>query len=224
MAGGANPQNTAQPNVYDQSAGAYNAALAGTGAAMAGPQIGQFMNPYTQMVTGQTMQDLERQRQMAINTAGQQATQAGAFGGSRHGVAEALTNEGFARQGAQAFANLNQQGFNTALGAGQAQQGMMLQGAGQLGNLANLGFGFGQQIAGQQGQQGALQQGLQQMLIDAAKGQYAGFTGAPEQALSTRVGSTGAANMGQQTQTTTKTPGLFDYLSLGADVIGKMPF
>ena len=225
MAGPANPANvapaqtatTAQPNVFNQSAGAYNTALAGTqGAAMGqGPNIGQFMNPYQQMVTGQTLSDLERQRQMQMNTLGQQATQAGAFGGSRHGVAEALTNEGFARQGAQAFGNLQQQGFNTALGAAQQQQQTQLGAANQMANLANLGFGFGTQLNQQQAQQGALQQGLQQMLIDAAKGQYQNFTGAPQQALQLPMAAVGAANMGQQTQTQSYKPGLFDYLNLG---------
>lgn len=214
MAGAANPQQT-QPNVYGQSAGAYNAALAGTGAAMAGPQIGRFMNPYTSMVTGQTLQDLERQRQMAVNTTGQQATQAGAFGGSRHGVAEALTNEGFARQGAQAFGNLQQQGFNTALGAGQNQQNIMLQGAGQLGNLAQTGFNFGQNISNQQAMQGGLQQALQQTLIDAARQQYQGFTGAPQQALALPLQALGSAPIPQST-TSTRQPGLFDYLTMGA--------
>ena len=209
-----------QPNVFQQSAGAYNTALGGTqGAAMGqGPNIGQFMNPYQQMVTGQTMQDLERQRQMQMNTLGQQASQAGAFGGSRHGVAEALTNEGFARQGAQAFGNLQQQGFNTALGAAQQQQQTQLNAANQMGQLANLGFGFGTQLNQQQAQQGALQQGLQQMLIDAAKGQFGGFTGAPGQSLQLPLAAVGAANMGQQTQTQQYNPGLFDYLKLGASM------
>jgi hypothetical protein len=212
-----------QPNVFQQSAGAYNTALGGTqGAAMGqGPNIGQFMNPYQQMVTGQTMQDLERQRQMQMNTLGQQASQAGAFGGSRHGVAEALTNEGFARQGAQAFGNLQQQGFNTALGASQQQQQTQLNAANQMGQLANLGFGFGTQLNQQQAQQGALQQGLQQMLIDAAKGQFGGFTGAPGQALQLPMAAVGAANMGQQTQTQQYNPGLFDYHKLGASFIPK---
>jgi hypothetical protein len=210
MAGAANPQATSPvgANVYQTSASLYNQAAAG-------PNIGQFMNPYTRMVTGQTMADLERQRQMAVNTTGQQATQAGAFGGSRHGVAEALTNAEFARQGAQTFGNLQQQGFNTALGAAQGQQGIQS-------NLANLGFGFGQQIAGQQAQQGALQQGIQQMLMDAAKGQYAGFAGAPQNALQTMLASVGAANMGQQTQTASKQPGLFDYLAIAATAIPKV--
>jgi hypothetical protein len=175
------------------------------------------------MVTGQTLSDLERQRQMQMNTLGQQATQAGAFGGSRHGVAEALTNEGFARQGAQAFGNLQQQGFNTALGAAQQQQQTQLGAANQMANLANLGFGFGTQLNQQQAQQGALQQGLQQMLIDAAKGQYQGFTGAPQQALQLPMAAVGAANMGQQTQTQQYKPGLFNYLTAFAGMIPRGP-
>lgn len=212
----------AGPNVYDQSAGAYNQAIAGTQQAMGGPNIGQFMNPYTSMVTGRTLGDLERQRQMAVNTTGQQAQQAGAFGGSRHGVAESLTNEGFARQGANTFANLQQQGFNTALGAAQNQQQIGLQGANQLGNLAQTGFGFGQQISGQQAQQGAQQQALIQQLINAGKGQTLGYTGAPQASLQLPMAALGSANMGQQTQTTTSQPGLFDYLTLGANTAGTL--
>ena len=234
MAGGANPQQTqapmgqpqpmqaqgGTPNVYDQSAGAYNAALGGTQQAMAGPNIGAFMNPYQNMVTGQALGDLERQRQMATNAMDAQAGQAGAFGGSRHGVAQGATNEGFARQGANMFAGLQNQGFNTALGAAQNQQGMQMQGAGQMGNLANLGFGFGNQIADRQQAQGGLQQGAQQMLIDASRGQFDGYSSAPINALQTRMASTGAANMGQNTSTQKKNPGLFDYLSLGASFAG----
>jgi hypothetical protein len=234
MAGGANPQQTqapmaqpmqpmqgAQPSVYDQSAGAYNAALGGTQQAMGGPNIGAFMNPYENMVTGQALGDLERQRQMATNTMDAQAGAAGAFGGSRHGVAQGATNEGFARQGANMFAGLQSQGFDNALGAAQNQQGMQMQGAGQMGNLANLGFGFGNQIADRQQAQGGMQQGMQQMLIDAAKGQYAGYTGAPMDALQTNIAATGAANMGQNTTTAKKNPGLWDYLSLGAQAFPK---
>jgi hypothetical protein len=202
-------------NVNQAAAGGLQQAMQGTQRAMAGPNIGQFMNPYTSMVTGQTLSDLERQRQMAVNTTGAQATQAGAFGGSRHGVAEALTNEGFARQGAQTFGNLQQQGFNTALGAAQAQQGLQMGGAAQLGQLGQQAFGTGQAIQQQQMQQGLMQQGLQQALIDAARGQYAGFTGAPQQALSLPLAALGAAPV-PQTTTQSKQPGLFDYLSLGA--------
>jgi len=200
-------------NVNQAAAGGLQQAMQGTQRAMAGPNIGQFMNPYTSMVTGQTLSDLERQRQMAVNTTGAQATQAGAFGGSRHGVAEALTNEGFARQGAQTFGNLQQQGFNTALGAAQAQQGLQMGGAAQLGQLGQQAFGTGQAIQQQQMQQGLMQQGLQQALIDAARQQYAGYTGAPLQALTAPLAALGATP-NQSTTTQSRQPGLFDYLKL----------
>lgn len=209
------------PNIYDQSAGALTGAIGATNDAMQGPQIDQFMNPYTSAVTDRTMQDLERQRLMQTNNIGAQASAAGAFGGSRHGVAEALTNEGFARQGADTFANLNMQGFNTALDAAQRQQGIGLQGAGLLGDLSRTGFGMGQEINQQQMQQGGLQQGLMQMLMDAARQQYAGFTGAPQNAVELPLAAVGGANMGQGTTTgeTTQQPGLFNYLSLGASFL-----
>ena len=83
MAGAANPQMAAPAapggNVFQQAAGLY-------GQAAAGPNIGQFMNPYTSQVIGRTGMDMARQAQIAQNQLGAQATQAGAFGGSRHGV------------------------------------------------------------------------------------------------------------------------------------------
>lgn len=220
MANAGNPANVqapAQPSVYNQSAGAYNAALGQTAQAAQGPNIGQFMNPYTSMVTGNAMNDLERQRQMATNTMDAQAGAAGAFGGSRHGVANAMTNEGFARQGANMFGNLQQQGFNTALGAAQNQQNIGLQAGAQMGNLANLGFGFGNQIAGQQAQQGQQQQNLQQQLINAARQQFAGFSGAGADSLQLPLQALGATQYGQTT-TQSRQPGLFDYLTLGASI------
>lgn len=225
MAGGANPQNvtrpqmpTAQPftpqmaqapqmmqptgpNVFNQAAGAYNTALQG-------PNIGQFMNPYTSEVINRTGMDMMRQAQMAQNTLGAEASRAGAFGGSRHGVAQGTMLGDYGRAFGDIAAQQRQAGFNTALGAAQQQQGMLSQ-------LAGQGFGFGQAIGQQQMQQGALQQGLMQQLIDASRGQYQGFTGAPQQALTLPLAALGAADMGQQTQTTSQKPGLFNYLALG---------
>jgi hypothetical protein len=81
--------------------------------------IQTYMNPYTQQVIDLAGQDIERQRQMTQNQLGAQAQAAGAFGGSRQGVAEAMTNSEFARQMAETTAGLRQQGFQTALGASQ---------------------------------------------------------------------------------------------------------
>lgn len=202
VATGATPvaPGSAAPNVYSTASNLYNQAAAG-------PNINQFMNPYTGMVTATTLQDLERQRQMQTNDIGYNATRANAFGGSRHGVAEALTNEAFARQGANTFANLNQQGFNTALSAAQGQQGIDSA-------LAQQGFNFGNTIGAQQTAQGQAQQQTNQALIDAIKAQYGGFTGAPNNALAGLISALGGASMGQQTtsQTTRNNPGALNIL------------
>lgn len=281
MAGSANPQNVQAPqNVFQQSAGALTDAMSGTRAGMqyqpqqvqtqwgynpataaanqAAGGIGTYMNPYTQQVIDTSMADLERQRQMQQNQLGAQATAANAFGGSRQGIAEAATNEAFARQGGQLAAGLRQQGYQTALGAAQqdvanqlqaalsnqaawnaAQQfgqnlglqsqtanqqaglsgaNLRLGAAGRLGDLSQTGFQQGMDIQQQQMQQGLMQQAMNQKLIDAAKSQYAGFTGAPQQSLGLPLQALGSAPI-PKTTTDTQKPGLFDYLSLGLGLI-----
>ena len=231
MAGAANPQQaqTAAPNAFQQAAQGVTTGMAGTMAAGIGPNIQAFANPYQDQVINRTQQDIERQRQMATNTLGAQASQAGAFGGSRQGVAESLTNEAFARQAADTFAQQRAQGFNTALGAAQTQQGIGLNAAQQYANIGNLGFSQANTINQQQQQQGLAMQALNQQLIDAARQQYGGFTSAPQASLQLPLQAVTAGNMGQGTtsgtvsggaQTSTRNPGLFDYLSLGASTLG----
>lgn len=233
MATAANPANTAQgrapmqPNVYNQSAQAYTGALGGTAAGMAyNPQtlaqtnLQPYMNPYTQNVVNTTLGDINRMRQMGLNDVGAQATRAGAFGGSRQGVAEAETNRAAMDAAARAASGLYQQGFTQARDAAQqdianqmAANEMRLGAASQLGSLSNLGFGFGQQLNKNLSQQGALQQGVQQALIDAARSQYEGFTGAPGQSLQYPLAAIGGVPS-PMSETTTKQPGLFNFLSL----------
>ena len=159
--------------------------------------IGTYMNPYTQQVIDTSMGDLERQRQMQMNQLGAQASAAGAFGGSRQGVAESLTNEAFARQGGQLAAGLRQQGFQTALGASQQDVANQMQAAlanqsarsaaeqfgqatGLQGQIANQGafgraqeFGQGMTLDAQQANQQAAQQAANLRL--QASGQLGGL-------------------------------------------------
>ncbi len=82
--------------------------------------IGSMMNPYLSSVRDQTLSDLERQRVLAQTQTDDAALGAKAFGGNRHGIANALTNDAFAREAGRQFSGLNAQGFNTAAGlAGQ---------------------------------------------------------------------------------------------------------
>lgn len=159
-----------------------------TNLGMTGPgSIGEYMNPYTSQVRTNALADLESARQAAIRQTGAQAMQAKAFGGSRQGVAEALTNQGFAKQAANLGTTLNEQAFNQAMAMQQADiarqsaadlanQQAGLQGAqfrlgaaGQLGNLAAqqqaLRLGGAQAVMGA----GGARQALEQQQMDAIR-------------------------------------------------------
>ena len=155
---------------------------------------------------------------MGMNNLNAQANQARAFGGSRHGIAMAEAAKGFNQQAIDQAARLRAQGFSTALGASQADLNRQLGAAGQLAGMGQQSFGYGQAIQNQQMQQGAMQQQMMQNLINAAKQQYQGYVGAPQQGLNTMLGATtGMPNMaGQQNS---HNPGLFNYLQAFAEMM-----
>ena len=205
-------------NVNQASAGALQGAIGGTQRAMQAPlQVGAYANPYTSAVIDRTQQDIERQRQMAMNTLGAQATAAGAFGGSRQGVAEGVMAGEYGRMAGDMAAQQRQQNYSQALQAAMADRQARLGAASQLGGLGQQAFQTGQTIQQNQLQQGLLQQGMQQALIDAAKGQYAGYTASPMQSLSAPLAALGATPVPQST-TQSQSPGLFNYLQLGASL------
>ena len=246
MAGGANPQMTANP--FAQASGAQQAALAGTGAGMSympsqvqavnpATQIGQFQNPYESQVVQQSLTDLGQAQEMALNNLGAQAEAANAFGGSRQGVAEAQTRLGYGKQAANMVGNLRQQGFNTALGAAQnfanaqnqanqfnVSSGLQgnqqrLGAAQQLANLGRQSFGYGQSIQDRMAAQGAQQRGIQQQLIDAGRADFNRYQQAPQQGLNTLLAAlTGTPNLTGGQQTSAR-PGLFNYLQTIAQMM-----
>lgn len=103
-------------------------------------QIKGYMDPFTQNVVDTTNADLERQRLQQITQNQGAATAAGAYGGSRHGVVDSLTNEAAQRTMASTDANLRSQGYGTALTAAQADLARSLA-AGQSNQSANLEAG-----------------------------------------------------------------------------------
>ena len=264
MAGGANPEQIAAASPYEQASGAQAGALSGTAEGMnyqpsqvtgtsyqaADPTklMAAYQNPYESQVVQQTLQDIGSAQTQSLNQLGAQASQAGAFGGSRQGVAEAQTRLGYGKQAANTVGQLRQQGFNTALAAAQnqaaaqnaaaqfgAQAGMTaqqlnqaagLQGArqrlaaaNQLGSLGRQSFGYGEAIQDRQMQQGALQRQQMQNLINQAQGSFGQMTGAPMGLQTFLSGVYGAPNMAGQS--TSFVPGLFNYLQLGASMMPK---
>jgi len=95
----------------------------GTGA----QYMSAYQNPYENQVVQAALGDVELARQRAGLTDRAAATAAKAFGGSRQGVAEALTNEAALRNASSTAANLRSAGFTTAAQLGQTDAARMLQ-------------------------------------------------------------------------------------------------
>ena len=210
-------------NVNQAAAQSLQGAIGGTAQAMQAPlNVGAYMNPYTQAVVERTQADIERQRQMAANQLGAQATAARAFGGSRQGVAEGVLAGEYGRMAGDIAAQQRQAGYGQALSAAMQDRAARLGAASQLGGLGQQAFQTGQAIQQQQMQQGLMQQALQQQLIDAARQQYAGYTGAPAASLSAPLAALGAAPT-PQASTRSSSPGLFSYLQAAAMLPGN-PF
>ena len=123
----------------------------------------QYFNPFEQQVVDTSLADMEQARQRAVQQMGQQATASRAFGGSRHGVAEALTSGEYGRQAGSMVANLRNQGYQQALQLAQQQQ-MQNQAAGLQGAQFRLS------AANQLGQMGQAQTGADLMAAQTAMG------------------------------------------------------
>ena len=133
--------------------------------AAAGPNISQFLNPYQSYVTD----EIARRGQMQQNQIAANAVQSGAFGGGREAVQQAELQRATQANIGQSLA----QGFQTALGAAQQQQGLQTQ------TQLAAGQGLGQLGAQQQAmsladinaqmQAGGLQRGIGQQALEAQR-------------------------------------------------------
>ncbi len=206
---------------------------------LASTDLAAYENPYTQSVVDAQAADVMRTAQMGLNELGSQMSAAGGFGGSRHGVAMGELGRGALSTVGQQSSALRQAGFENAQrmaqqdiagrmqadlanqGAGQQQANRGLQAANQFANIGNLGFGMGREVNQDLMNQGNIEQLMQQQLIDAAKQQFAGYTGAPADTIGYVSQALGSSTI-PQSQITSKQPGLFDYLSMGTQVAGAM--
>lgn len=145
------------------SATDYTAAQMGPAGQVAGADLSAYTNPYETQVVDQSLADLERSRLMQQNQLGAQASAAGAFGGSRQGIAEAETNRAFADQAARTAAGLRQTGYQTAqqLAGQDIGRQMQVEQQNQAALNAQRMFGATQGMTAQQLNQGAGLQGAQ---------------------------------------------------------------
>lgn len=91
-----------------------------------------YMNPFTAEVEENALRNLDRQREISLMANSDKARAASAFGGSRHGVVDAITNAEATRSAGDLSAELRKAGFDTASGLMQQDIGNMFTGAGAL--------------------------------------------------------------------------------------------
>jgi hypothetical protein len=140
-------------------------------AGMAAPTqeaLQQYMDPYQSLVTQQALEEIDRQGALAQQSLATGATQAGAFGGARFGVAEAELGRNLQDIKSRRIAEDQQKNYLQALSTFQDTAKRQLYGGqllGQLGQVqgglgTNLGT-LGQQQMAQAGAQAQIGQGLQ---------------------------------------------------------------
>lgn len=82
--------------------------------------LSAYMNPYLAEVETNAINSLDRSRLASLNSNSSAASAAGAFGGSRHGIVDAVTNAETAINAGNLSAQLRKQGFDTATGLAMA--------------------------------------------------------------------------------------------------------
>lgn len=121
-------------------------AYTGLGAApITAGDISRYQSPYTQAVTETTLDELQRRSDIAGQRLSDQAVKAGAYGGARFGVQQAESQRNLSDIQAQTAARINQQAYQQALAAAQAERQRQGAAGQQYGAIAGQEMGLGGQ-------------------------------------------------------------------------------
>ena len=124
-----------------------------------------------------------------------------------------------ALQAAMANQSADVQRRSIAAQSANNQANRQLQAASLLGNLSNLGFGMGQSVRAGNAAQGDAERALSQAIIDAAQGQFGGYTQAPYGSMD----MLNAVMTGRPTGSSQEyEPGTMDYVSATATIAGSI--
>ena len=208
-------------NPYQAAAQAQMGAMGRTAQGLnetAAQGMGNYQNPYESQVVQQTLRDVGSQALNAQNMLGAQATAANAFGGSRHGIAEAEMAKNYTQQ---MFDQANRMSSKALILLWVRHKRIeRLNGSGRSISRVRWSSVWLWSIYQQQQLQRANATSSDAGLIDAAKNQYQGYTKAPQAGLAALFGGAGLTQ-GTQGETKTYQPGLMDYL-IGAEAAGKI--
>lgn len=203
IAGFSGGQQRAQSFINDSDfgAGAAQGVLDNTISATGGhSNMGNYQNPYENQVVNQTINDMGRANTIAQNHLNATAAGAGAFGGSRHGIANAEMDRNFLDRVGAAAGGLRQTGFTTAAQLGMADSDRTLNAdiADQQANLQAASQLMASQSAKANALSGigAQEQALNQANMDLAYSDFIDQVNAPIRQLSIRQAALGQTPMG----------------------------
>jgi hypothetical protein len=155
--------------------------------------VSGFMNPYQDAVTKQGLDEMRRQGTMGLNQISANAVAGGAFGGARHGIAEAEHRRNMAQQQGEFINQSNMQNYGQAQNASlQNFQNQMARQAGAAQGLQGLGqtsSGLQSNVATQLGQLGG-QYGTMGQQLGALGSRY-GQMGATQAGIGAQLGQVG---------------------------------
>jgi hypothetical protein len=181
--------------------------------------LNDYQNPFTEQVVDSTLNDMNRAYTMGLGQLGGGSAAAGAFGGSRQGVAEGEAMRNYIDRVGATTGQLRAQGFNTAAGLGmqdanrfltadQGNQTTKLAAANSLGNLANVAQNLGMTGANALMGIGQQQRGMDQSNMDLAYADWLEQMNAPIRNLSIRQSALGMTPMGSIQRTPVQTSGM----------------
>jgi hypothetical protein len=196
--------NSAQP-YYNTAAGYATQA----GAPISAGAIQNYSNPFTQSVIDATQRQFDEGNGIQQQQVKGSAALAGALGGDRQAVAQSETARQQQLAQAPVIAGLNQQNYQQALQAAQADRSAAGNAAGTFGNLGTAAQQAALQGAGAQINAGTLQQTTQQAADQANYQQYLQKLAFPYQNAQflAQYGTPAALAQGSSTSGTQTSPG-----------------
>jgi hypothetical protein len=186
-------QNIGATNPAFQQAGQTAGQVAGyTPQNFLSGDLSGYMNPYLENVEQAALGNMDQAYKQTLNTIGDRAINAGAFGGSRQGVAEGVAAAENARQMGDLSAQIRAQGFGQAAGMMQSDMDRAMQGQ-QLNLQAAMSAG-------------QINQAQAQALIDQTVSQYDAMRNVPLEQLNIRLAALGGTQVPISSTQTSRTP------------------
>jgi hypothetical protein len=205
--------------LYEAAANTYNSTLGEL-------DTNKYLNPYLDYVEGNTVAASDRARKLSLMEGTDKAKSAGAFGGSRHGVADAVTNSEYQVNLQKTISDLRAKGYDAATATALAEkQGARDTASGFLDTAGKRQASVYTDIAGMMSA-GQNDESYKQKLIDADKSKFNEARDYDTERLNVLLSALGMSPYGKtesSTKTGTSEQSGTDWASTGLGVMKALP-